>query len=678
MNTRSARQILAALAVVATTTLATAQSHAPIDTTSIDVKDAIAALGPAPTITLFTELGHDTRLYSKHLITLANPWFEGRAPGLRGNELAAEYIETQFRRLDLLPAFASTTTAADGTEVINKNDTYRQFVPSGSVINVTAASIVVEPTHAQGQKLTFRRNSDYTVMPQSASGEAIGPIAFVGYSIEEGPDGYSNYPEETDLTGKIALMFRFEPMDETGRSKWAPGRWSEFANIDDKIRSAARRGAAAIIMVNPPGASDPRAAQMLNVDGARGGMRGVPVPTIMMTPDAADRLVRAADLQGRSIKDLRAIADAHGGWFDLPAANVTVHATIERGAIRSDNVGAVLPGKGRLKDQYVIIGAHYDHIGYGDFGSRSPARRGEVHPGADDNASGTSGLLVVAEKLREAYRDLPEGADARSILFLAFTAEESGLIGSRHFVQNPSIPIDAITFMLNLDMIGKLVNNQFEVSGIGTAEGLADWVQPYFDAFGSPITSKPGGTGPSDHASFYRARIPVLFFFTGLHEDYHAASDEWWKIDLVGAVRIVDLCKSIAYGLATIPEPMPYMGPQRTTAARPAPTPAEEEAPAAGPRALRVRFGIMPGDYSGSDKGILVGDVFPNTSASEAGLKKGDRIIKWNRQDVDSVDAWMPMLANHNPGDLVEIVFIRDGTETRTHAILKPAESANR
>ncbi len=644
--------------------------------TADEISSRAPAVNAAPTIALFTELGADVQSYAKHLITLSNPWFEGRAPGTRGNLLAAEYIEHNFRLLNLAPAFAETTTAADGAEVITPNATFRQFVPSGSIIGVTSASLTVTP--GDGAPRSFRKNIDFAVMPQSATGEASGPIAFVGYSIEDGRDGYSNYPDETDLTGKIALMFRFEPMDDAGQSKWAPGRWSEFANIDDKIRSAARRGAAGIIMVNPPGADDPRAKQLLNVDGARGGMRGVPVPTIMINADVADRLVRTADAQGRSIEELRAHADSTNGWFDLTGAQVSMSATIERVAIETDNVGAVLRGRGALADQFVIIGAHYDHIGYGDFGSRSPDRRGEVHPGADDNASGTSGVLFVADKLARAYAELPDDADARSVLFLAFTSEESGLIGSRHFVQNPSVPLESIYFMLNLDMIGKLSNNQFEVSGIGTAEGLADWVQPYFDASGLSITSKPGGTGPSDHASFYRARIPVMFFFTGLHDDYHAAGDEWWKVDIAGAVKVAELCHEIAMGLATRAEPFPYLGAQRPAPPQ-AQAPAAEEAPqGAGPRGLRVRFGVMPGDYTGSEKGVVVGDVFENTSAAEAGLKKGDRITKWNGQAVDSVEAWMPMLANHNPGDVVEVTFMRDGKELRTHAILRAAESGNR
>lgn len=665
------QRTLGGLAVLALAIAVTAQAP----TTDEAKTSPAATLGPAPTIALFTDLGADVQAYSQHLITLANPWFEGRAPGTNGNRLAADYIEHQFRLLNLVPAFAETEVAADGTEVITPNATFRQFVPSGSVIGVTSASLKAAP--ARGAEVTFRKNIDFAVMPQSATGEASGPIAFVGYSIEDGRDGYSNYPDETDLTGKIAMMFRFEPMDDKGQSLWAPGRWSEFANIDDKIRSAARRGAAGIIMVNPPGADDPRAKQLLNVDGARGGMRGVPVPTIMINADVADRLVRTADAQGRSIQDLRAHADSTNGWFELTNAQVSMSATIERVAIQTDNVGAMLPGRGAMADQVVIIGAHYDHIGYGDFGSRSPNRRGEVHPGADDNASGTSGLLYVAGKIARAYAEMPDDADARSVLFLAFTSEESGLIGSRHFVQNPSIPLESIYFMLNLDMIGKLSNNQFEVSGIGTAEGLADWVRPYFDASGLSITSKPGGTGPSDHASFYRARIPVMFFFTGLHDDYHAASDEWWKVDMVGAVKVAELCREIAMGLATRPEPFPYLGSQRP--APQAQAPAQEEAPqAAGPRGLRVRFGVMPGDYTGSDKGVVVGDVFENTSAAEAGLKKGDRITKWNGQLVESVEAWMPMLANHNPGDVVEVTFMRDGREIRTHAILKAAESGNR
>lgn len=636
-------------------------------------------LGPAPTVALLESLSEEARLYMMHVTTLANPFFEGRAPGTRGNELAAEYIEHQFRRLNLLPAFSTSVESAEGAEVLDPNTSFRQAVSAGSHIAVRNPYLALAPSPMADGLITFRAGSDFTVMPQSASGEGAGKVVFVGYSIEGGPDGYSSYPGGVELTGKIAVMLRFEPMDAEGKSRWAPGRWSEFANLDDKIRAAAGRGAAGIIMINPPGADDLRAGQMLNVDGARGGMRGVPVPTYMMSAEAGNRLVSMIDAEGRSLMDLRRLADSAGQVIEFPEATLSLSATIERQAVRTDNVGAVLRGKGTLADEYIVIGAHYDHIGDGSFGSMSPARRGEIHPGADDNASGTSGLLLTARTLAKAYAELPSGADARSIIFLAFTAEEMGLIGSAHYVRNPSVPLGSISFMLNMDMIGRLSGDRFEIGGANTGVDLERWVQSYVDAFGSPVRLPSRLASNSDHASFHRARIPVLFFFTGLHSDYHAVGDEWWKVDVAGAVRIVDMCAAMTLDMARRGERFEFQAQQR--AAREPPAAPQVEEPADDQprmRTLRVRFGIMPGDYSDTAKGVLIGDVTPNTSASEAGLKAGDRITKWNGQDVDSIETWMPMLANHNPGDLVEVTFIRDGKEMRAYAILKAADPGGR
>jgi hypothetical protein len=213
--------------------------------------------------------------------------------------------------------------------------------------------------------------------------------------------------------------------------------------------------------------------------------------------------------------------------------------------------------------------------------------------------------------------------------------------------------------MINLDMIGRLKDDKLELSGVGTAEGLEEWVQPYIDSSGLKIASKPGGTGPSDHASFFAAGIPVLFFFTGLHEQYHMPTDTSDLINARGASQVIDLAYRIGFDAARRDEAFPYVADPRARKKEEA----EENEAAPGPVAVGVRFGITPGDYNDDKPGVLVGDVADGWSAHKGGIKKGDRITKWNGKDVPNVEGWMPFLSTAKPGDVVKVTVVREGQE---------------
>ncbi|HRJ50773.1 MAG TPA: M28 family peptidase, partial [Phycisphaerales bacterium] len=431
---------------------------------------------------------------------------------------------------------------------------YRQPFPFGSTISLASSSFAVTKPTPENLEM----GKDFTVLGFSGSGEATGPLVFVGYGLNIGRDGYASYPANTDLTGKIAVVLRFEPMTEEGTSRWDDRGWSFNAALEPKIQQAVKRGAAGVILVNPPGANDERTGRLETIDSTKPAGKPVDVPVVMLSIDRADRLVRAADPAGRSLMDLRRLADdvalvaEHGSVADLPGVNVTLKTSLVSEPIITSNVGGILPGTGDLADQYLVIGAHYDHIGYGTGGSLGGAgSRGRVHPGADDNASGTSGMLMVAEKMTAAYASMPDDQPRRSILFMGFTAEESGLIGSRHYTRNMIADKDRHALMINMDMIGRYRGDDpkqppLELGGVGTADGLLDFIQPLIDSSGLRVAPKPGGYGPSDHASFYGAGIPVLFFFTGLHEHYHAPSDTADTLNAPGAARVVSLVQSIA------------------------------------------------------------------------------------------------------------------------------------
>ncbi|MEM0983536.1 MAG: M28 family peptidase [Planctomycetota bacterium] len=587
--------------------------------------------------------------YGRHINFMADPALGGRYPGTRGIESAARYIEQHFRSLGLEPAFADEGGAAS----------FRQPFEVGKKSEVATASLGI----AGGRMLT--PGEDFNALGYSNSGSGELPAVFIGYGIAAGPAGYLGFPPGTDLNGKVAIVARFEPMDSDGTSKWIDDGWSFNAGLLGKFRAAANRGAKAVILVTPPNADDPRVNILDTLEETRQAQE-VGIPVYHAKPNVVNRIIRQGDTEGRSLSKLLELANEEGTVIDLPDVRVAFDVSIDREPIVTSNIGGVLRGRSELADEYVVIGSHYDHVGLGVIGTSSP---GELHPGADDNASGTSGTLTAATILKNTYDALPDGQDARSVLFLAFSAEESGLIGSAYYGDNPIAPLDRHELMLNMDMIGSL-NERLEVGGVGSGEGLQDLVAPVFaDAQNNGIdisTSVSIGSGRSDHASFDRRDVPNLFFFTGITPTYHSPGDTIETLNLEGAADITEMVAEIARLAALNDDDMSYVD---TSGSR-------RGAASPGPTRLKVRVGIAPGDYSGRGGGVLVGAVTPGTSADDAGLKKDDRILTWNGTEVPTVNEWMPLLMQAEPGEVVKMQVLRAGEEITVEMKLKPAATS--
>ncbi|MGH7244544.1 MAG: M28 family peptidase [Phycisphaerales bacterium] len=597
-------------------------------------------------------LAADQNVLRDHITTLANPFFEGRYPGSRGGKLAADYIQWQFEHFGLKPAF---TDATDPTKM-----SFRQPFPGPSHNEIGKQALSFD---AKGKTVTLTPGKEFNVLGLSGNGSVTAPLVFAGYGITMGEDGYTSFPDSgPDVEGKIAIVLRFEPMNEDGTSKWAKEGWSFSAGLEPKIGASIRRGAKAVILVNAPGAKDDRVDKLEDVNSIT-AREPYEAPVIMATIDTVDAMVRAADPQGRSLLDLRKLADEKGVIVDLPNVKVTIDAEINKIRPTTDNVGAILPGVGNLADRLIVVGGHYDHVGFGQVGTRFPSDKGQLHPGADDNASGTSGMLLIAKRISEHFAQLPEGTPRRSILFLGFSAEESGLNGSRFYTQHPIVPIENHDFMLNLDMIGRLSDKPLEAGGVGTAEGFADWLAPYFETSGLKIAGKQSGMGPSDHASFYAVKVPVLFLFSGMHPQYHRPTDIASLINWEGAAKIADMGYRIALDASLRPEPWKFVSPSNVVT-----TEGDQPPP---PTRGKIRFGISPGDYSGDEKGVLVGEVLPETPASKAGIKANDLIVKWNDNRIAGVEEWMPYFNSAKPGDVVKVTLIRDGKEMNIDVTLE-------
>jgi hypothetical protein len=626
--------------------------------------------------TLLQSLTPDEQAYFQHVVTLSSPFFEGRAPGHRGNALAADYVEHFLRALKFNPVFPTPDAGQPGPL------SFRQRFPAGTDLKLTAQRLAqLSPNDAAPTELT--PGTDFNVLGISATGEVTAPITFVGYAIQNGPEGYSTFTDTDRLDGQIAVLLRFEPKNEKGASRWAnEGGWSPAAGLAAKLQAVASRGAAAIILVNPPNADDPRVDQLDDYRSFRRGTPSQSVPVLMLSIPAADRILQSA---GTSLAALTTAADQRGGITPLPNTRLALSAGIERIAVDADNVAAVLPGRGSLADEFLIIGAHLDHLGQGHFGSRDAQGSGKLHPGADDNASGTAGLLLAAQRLRAAMDALPPDQPARSILFIGFNAEESGLIGARYFVSHSPIPAAKTYAMLNMDMIGRVRNGHLDVSGTGTAEGFADLLQPHFARSGLNVRSLPGGQGPSDHAAFYASEVPVLHFFSGITPEYHMPTDTYPTINPRGGTRTAHLVSNIALALATRAEPLTFTRSSGQSidltppSANPHGQPGQlPQAAGPGMGGVRVRFGIAPGSYSDDKPGIEVGDVYPRTTAADIGLKTGDRMTAWNGEPLRDVEGWMKFLSAAKPGDQVEITWIRDGQEMKAKGTLKARDRGDR
>ena len=323
---------------------------------------------------------------------------------------------------------------------------------------------------------------------------------------------------------------------------------------------------------------------------------------------------------------------------DLPPIQLTFHCDLRKVIPTTTNVVGILEGNDPvLKNEAIVIGAHYDHIGLGELGSLAEGRGQQIHNGADDNASGTAGLLELARVLASQRATLK-----RSVVFVAFSAEEEGLLGSKHYVATPAFPLDKTVAMINMDMIGRMKDDRVIVGGSGSSPLWKDLL-PRLKPNGLELKFQDDGYGPSDHASFYAKDIPVLFFFTGVHQDYHRPSDDPDKINLAGANQVLELVLGTAQALS-----------QQERPTRSSPKPRSRSEPR-GRGEFRVYLGTIP-DYGEEVEGVKLSGVREGSPAAKAGMKGGDIIVECAGKQIKNVYDYTYVLGDRKPGDVVEIV----------------------
>jgi hypothetical protein len=510
----------------------------------------------------------------------------------------------------------------------------------------------------------------FTGLAKSKAGEVEGKLAFVGYGAKRSDKTYDDFAD-IDIKDRVVMIMRWEPVDENGKSLWESEGFSSAAAIQRKITNAINAGAKAVILVNAPTHHDDAEKLM---DPQAGIRRAAMVPVFHVTIDAANQILAAAGSPPLAERQAKIDSTQKPDSVLLDSVTLSAKLQIEKDSTSVRNVVAYLPGKGPHANEYVVIGAHYDHVGLGNYGSR--AGSGEIHNGADDNASGTTTLLALAENFALA------GEQDRSIVFVAFTLEELGLIGSRKFADSNVIPIESVAAMLNLDMVGRMKDEHLYVGGGGTAANFEELLASADEQ--SPILIRSmgkGGRGPSDHQSFSAKGVPVLFFFSGMHPDYHAPGDDPEKINYQGIANVVDLSFNLVQRLCQMPRQeyiAKYDGqqPDVNVVAGGEPGKRAENREMIEPD--RPRLGIVP-DYTTEPRtdGVLISGVTDHTAAQDAGLKAGDVITQLNDRKIASLEDVMEFINGSKIGDKVAITVLRDGQSVTMESIMKGRPTSN-
>jgi hypothetical protein len=448
-----------------------------------------------------------------------------------------------------------------------------------------------------------------------------------------------------DVAGKIVVIFRNLPH---AGEQWGKPRARRHATFVAKLAQAVRRGAIGLILVNDPWGfptNEEAAARKVRSRpdrlhrGGIGRPQGPAIPFVHVTRAAAAKAFPA--WFGATPEELEAAIHAEG----RPASRaglvrVTLATQVKPRYDVGRNVCALLRAKGQAAvDEVIVVGGHHDHLGRGRAGGsleRDPKKRNTIHNGADDNASGTAGVLEVAS-----YMAARAAHVRRSILFLTFTGEERGLVGSRHFVNNPTIPLEKIVAMINMDMIGRLEGKNLFVGGVGTSPRWRPLLKRINETIDLKMIEGEGGRAPSDNTSFYNKGKPVLFFFTGLHPDYHRPSDDVAKVDGAGAERVARLAAGVADELARGSEPIPFT-----------------KADQGGFGPPRPVLGISAGP---AENGVTIAGLAPASPAAKAGLQQGDVIVELGGKPVKDLRGLRAAMRGRKIGDTVEVRVLRGG-----------------
>lgn len=574
--------------------------------------------------------------YLEDVKVLAAPEMQGRGAGTEGIEKAARYIEAAFEEIGVQPA---------------GEDGYRQSfeVTTGASMGDDNRLTV---RHVEGEE-SYEPGEDYTPINFSASGGASGQVVFAGYGITAEEKGYDDYAG-IDVEDKIVLILRYEPESfNENEDEEGPRRYTRHAGLINKAINAKNHGAKAVLLMNgerPDGGAD-----RLIKFGSISGPRDAGILMAQVKNDVAEKWLRRS---GKSLRLLQRdinLSDEPQSFALSENLELSLEIEVERETATVSNIVGYLPGE---TDEYVIVGAHYDHLGFGDESSLAPDRIGEAHLGADDNASGTAGLIELAR--REAAR---EDKPKRGLLLIAFAGEEIGLLGSAHWAANPTRPLEDAAAMVNMDMIGRIDKGKVYVGGLATAEMFEPLLDEIDNDYSFEVAYSGSGYSASDHTSFTAKGVPVLFFFSGLHGDYHKPSDTADKVNEEAAVELLGMVDRVATELRAGDE-----RPQFVKAA-----PADPHGghggpiPSGGGGGYGPYFGSIP-DFAEVPNGVRFADIRPGSPAGDAGIEAGDILTEFDGKPIENLYDFTYALRETQVGQTVTVKVLR-GEEERSFEV---------
>ena len=581
---------------------------------------------------------------------LASDELRGRGSGEPGNDKAAQYVAQEFARCGLKPL--GTGKQRDPKAPIDGSGYFQPFsFVAGRVVGSNNRLVLRSTTKGMRPSPPLKANQDYEPSSVSASGSVEGKIVFVGYGIHAPKVKHDDYAG-ISVKDSVVLLLAGSPKDDPHSPL------ADYADLYPKAIAARDLGAKAVLVIMPdsPKAQPPARTGFDNVSDA-----GIPV--LRLRHNAADTLM---DNSGRGLDALQQQANEGERVSQTLDQIAQVQVDVKKVEKITANVVGMIEGSDPvLKNEYVIIGAHVDHLGMGGAGSLAKSSAPAIHHGADDNASGAAGVMELAKYFGRMNKPAsgvqtssfilhPSSLPKRNIILMCFSGEELGLLGSDWYAKHPIVPLARTVAMLNMDMIGRLRDNKLTVIGSGTAKEWDSLLDDANKSAGFALGKSESGFGASDQQSFYTKNVPVLFFFTGTHSQYHTPEDTVDLINSEGEAKVLRLVADCATRIAD-------------NSARP--TFQRINLPTAPSSGLRVYFGSVP-DYAANVVGVQLNGVREGSPAEKAGLKAGDIIVKFNGRVIKNVYDYTYALQDCKPNDMVQIEVKRGDAMLKLNVVL--------
>lgn len=562
----------------------------------------------------------------KDVTFLASDDCEGRGPGTKGLELAAEYIAGEFKEAGLKPGRG-------------EKGYFQPFTIAGPTKRQGASQLVLKGP--QGQETHLREGVDFAVLGLSGPGKMEAPLVFAGYGVSVKEIGYDDFAD-MDVTDKIVVLLRRLPRWDSELLPFDGKKKDLHAGLVAKIANAETRRAKAVLLVNDASEMDKKGPDALIPFEDMVYERPRSLPVLQMRRDVLDNLLRSTLLQPLVEIERLIDGDLKPRSAALPGWSVRLDAGVARTTLHVKNVVGVLEGFGPLAKETVVIGAHYDHLGWGGPGSLSRVKG--IHHGADDNASGTAVLMELARRFGQT-----KDREGRRLVFIAFSGEERGLLGSKHYCEKePLFALESTSTMFNLDMVGRLKKDKagkdlLLIEGAGTSKTFPKLLTDLNNPTAIELKLAKELMPNSDHYPFFNKKIPIIFFWTGTHPEYHRITDTSDRINYEGMGKIVDFSEKVLRQLsAEGPRPefvsIPVIG--------------------SGGRGAAARLGIMP-NYEDGKKGVIIGEVLDGGGAHKAGLRSGDLIVEIAGQPVLNIDTYLIVMRAQKAGQPVDVSVLR-------------------